>query len=344
MPGNLYRRGTIYWARAELRGREYRRSLRTSNRTEARKRLKVFLDEIGHAAFHGEARHTWKEAVVRFAEEFMPSSIKPSTAKRYAVSLRQVGAYVEDLYIDQIDRKTIAKIASRPGATNATRRRDLTAVSAVLRGCVAWGWIDHNPAREWDRSIIRERREPINPPTDADIDELVSRCPRVFAACIQFLRFTGMRQQEAVSLEWGQIDPTRGTVTLLKTKTSRPRTIELTPQAAGTIGGTVRRPDSRFVFYGPDGGPLKEFSSRFRQFAKGRKGEKELRFRCHDLRHKFAIEWLKEGGDIYALSRYLGHSSVKTTEIYLGYVGTKSGTDTAVFRAALTQRRGLDHA
>lgn len=38
----------------------------------------------------------------------------------------------------------------------------------------------------------------------------------------------------------------------------------------------------------------------------------------HALRHTFAIRFLEERkGDIYRLSQILGHSSVKTTEIYL---------------------------
>ncbi|WP_256138145.1 tyrosine-type recombinase/integrase [Komagataeibacter swingsii] len=63
------------------------------------------------------------------------------------------------------------------------------------------------------------------------------------------------------------------------------------------------------------------------------------RFHIHDLRHAFAIRWLKAGGDIYHLSRHLGHTSVKTTEIYLSaltadeldhmlHVGTKDGIET----------------
>src|SRR5262249_1337027 len=37
----------------------------------------------------------------------------------------------------------------------------------------------------------------------------------------------------------------------------------------------------------------------------------------HKLRHTFARTWLERGGDIYNLSRLMGHSSVKITEIYL---------------------------
>ncbi len=62
-------------------------------------------------------------------------------------------------------------------------------------------------------------------------------------------------------------------------------------------------------------------------------------FRVHDLRHCFAIRWLKSGGDIYRLSRHLGNASLKTTELYLRYL-TDEELDRirGVERIALGQR------
>jgi integrase/recombinase XerD len=37
----------------------------------------------------------------------------------------------------------------------------------------------------------------------------------------------------------------------------------------------------------------------------------------HKFRHTFARTWLERGGEVYRLSRLMGHSSVKVTEIYL---------------------------
>lgn len=41
------------------------------------------------------------------------------------------------------------------------------------------------------------------------------------------------------------------------------------------------------------------------------------RFTCHDLRHSFAVNLLKRGTNIEQVRRLLGHSSLRTTQIYL---------------------------
>ena len=64
--------------------------------------------------------------------------------KRYLVSLGQLRGILDGLFVDEISAKAIAQIGRRAGASNATRRRDITAVSVVLRWCVAQGWREDN--------------------------------------------------------------------------------------------------------------------------------------------------------------------------------------------------------
>lgn len=57
----------------------------------------------------------------------------------------------------------------------------------------------------------------------------------------------------------------------------------------------------------------------------------------HSFRHKFATTYIRKGGDIYRLSRILGHSSTTTTEIYLrsmgiGEIGEKHSSLTPLAR------------
>lgn len=50
---------------------------------------------------------------------------------------------------------------------------------------------------------------------------------------------------------------------------------------------------------------------------------KGVRCSAHTFRHFFACQFLISGGDIYKLSRLMGHTSVKVTERYLGAVKAK---------------------
>jgi hypothetical protein len=117
--------------------------------------------------FHGEAGHTWKEAVLEWANAAR-RHMKPSTLERYLVSLGQLRGIMDGLYVDQITTKTIRRVARRRGVTNATRNRDLTAVSAVL----GWSLLmvgakkiprDFSTAR-WCVSFEIRFLFPLNPP------------------------------------------------------------------------------------------------------------------------------------------------------------------------------------
>lgn len=50
---------------------------------------------------------------------------------------------------------------------------------------------------------------------------------------------------------------------------------------------------------------------------------RDVRVSPHTFRHTFAVQYLLSGGDIYKLSRLMGHTSVKITERYLSSVSSK---------------------
>lgn len=313
--------------------------------------MKALLDEAEHFRFHGENRHLWQDAVKGWAAS-APDHIKPGTLKRYLCSLKQVRPYLDDEYLDRINRSKIAEIARRPGITNATRRRDLTAISVVLRWCVAQGWREDNPARDWDRSAIKERRQPIVLPQEEDIAAMVAEAPATLGRLIRFAQYTGMREEEIASLERSQVNPIRRAIDLSRTKRNRARSVPLDDRAAGTYAGTVPHLRSAYVFWHGDGDRYANLPSRFaaisrRTAEKAKKvGRPFRRFRFHDLRHWFAVDYLRRGGSIYDLQKILGHKSIRTTELYLDYLtpaeqerakrvgalgaGTNPGTDITV--------------
>jgi integrase/recombinase XerD len=271
------------------------------------------MDQADHIRFHGEARHTWKEAVVEWSKE-AGKSIAPSTVKRYLVSLGQVRGIMDGLYIDEINARTISRLARRAGISNSTRRRDITAVSAVLGWCAAHGWREDNPGRSWDRAVIRERRDPIVLPEQDQIDSVAALAPGNFARLIRFAQYTGMRQEEVASLRRDQV---RGSALQVNKGKRGARAVPLDDRALGTLAGTIPHLATNYIFWHEPGDRYRNVSSRFRLFVK-RSGARPFRF--HDLRHWYAVDYLRRGGSIYTLSQILGHSSVKVTEIYLRYV------------------------
>lgn len=345
---SLYLRGETWWGRCKIAGREYRSTLRTGDRREASRRYKAWRTKLERQAVGEPDAPTFKQAAVKWALEVLPQAVKPAVAARYLVSIRQLEAVFGDLRMDEITAPKIGEYISRRSqvATNATIRRDLTALSRMLAACVSWGWRQDNPARWYDRSIIRERRDPIELPRPRDVETLIDACPPAMALVLRLLDQTGMREAEAVTLEAEQINRTARTITLTRTKTNRPRTLKFkTPggDAGSVLDDIAIKPGPVFPSSNRRSYSLLSFSSGVGQIMRRvlererEAGRPFQRFRVHDLRHGFAVRALREGMNIYELSRHLGHTSVKTTEIYLDHLtgdeaqaarlgGTKSGT------------------
>jgi integrase/recombinase XerD len=327
LPANCYTRNGVIWGRVKLAGREYRRSLRTSDSREAARRIKAWRLKLERQEFDDLEAPTFKAAVVKWAKEVLPGSVKPSVAKRYLVSIGQMADHFGALRVTEINAKTISGyISSRSGtASNATVRRDLTALSRLLSSCVAWGWRHDNPARLFDRSIIRERRDPITPPSPEMVEKMIAAAPPGMASILRLLERTGMREGEAVALEATDVDWTGKQIRLTRTKTNRPRTLEWTTPGgdAGPVLLTAAR--SGPLFTSSAGEPYANFATNARRVTRDlMKHDPDYKpFRVHDLRHAFAIRWLRAGGDIYHLSLHLGHTSLKTTEVYLGHLSAR---------------------
>lgn len=311
----------IYYSDFTLKGRRRRRSLRTTIRKTANQILAQVKEEETVAAHFGQESHSFLITATKWAREYLPASVKPSTAKRYEVSVKQLKPYFKDKAIHEIDKASIgAYVSARQaaGAENGTIRRDLTALGSILNFAEGLDWREGNPARDFAGRRVRERQYVVQIPRAEDIDRLVAKCSSMFGACTRLLAETGMRQNEAVTLEWPQVDLQRREITLLKTKNSRPRVISIDLSTALWLGRLAQdRTSETVVFPSPSGRHYANFSSRFAAIARSL----EIRlFRCHDLRHAFAVRKLREGWRLEDLKTHLGHSSVKVTERYLAYI------------------------
>jgi integrase len=333
------------WGRIQIDGHEHRRSLRTADQEEAGRRYDAWRTEIERLAQGGA--ETWQDAVVRWSTEVLPSSVKPAVQRRYLASIAMLDPVFGELRLAQITTRTIANyVSSRSGkVSNATIRRDLTALSRLLSACCAWGWLDTNPAKAFDRSICAEPKRVFRPPTPEEFATLLTYAPAGMQPVLRFLDQTGCRLDEGAHLQRHGIDWEKRVITV-HGKTG-PRAIAFSTSGGDVtpiLAAAVPHVRSPYVFRNRDGQPYKQMSTNYQEvvgraiYAEAEAGRTFRKFRIHDLRHGFAIRWLRNGGSIYELKDHLGHTTVSTTEIYLRYLThgeqeqAKSRTDATKIR------------
>jgi integrase len=129
-----------------------------------------------------------------------------------------------------------------------------------------------------------------------------------FRRLIVFCRFSGAKPGEARTLEWRYVaaDMING-----------PRPIFLNSIVAKLLAWLYRhRTHDRFVFTNRDGRPWT------RQAIVNHMGEVRARanlpsdVKFYGVRHSFAVGAMKNGVDLFAVSRLLGHRSTQTAQIY----------------------------
>lgn len=127
-----------------------------------------------------------------------------------------------------------------------------------------------------------------------------------------FSILTGARHSDIMKLTWGEIQD-NGNQTMMnfkQKKTKNANYLPISDQARQLCG--KRREDNKLVF--EDLTPPSWISRPLDRWIKSAGITKHITFHC--FRHTFATLQLSAGTDIYTVSKMLGHTNVKTTQIY----------------------------
>jgi integrase len=328
----LYRRGKIWWGRAQRKGRDHRRSLQTANRTIAEKRFRDWFGEIEAVAWGDKPRRSFKDAHDKFICEHL-TMLKPGAAKRYGVSLKHLNAHFGSKMLHQITKAELSDFETKrrtEGVSAGTIRRDLACLSSLLTSCLEWEWIDEGAnivpgyLRRRSKRGLKEapgRTRYLNMPEETDLLSNATEEPRkAMALAID----TGLRREELFSLKWSQVDLLRGTITTTTlTKNGRSRKVPLPARSAQILAQIPRRLDTPFVLVNPETG------TRYVQMNKGLKAamrRAEISDLCwHDLRRTAGCRWLqRDGKSMEEISILLGHSSVTVTEARYAFLESEA--------------------
>ena len=144
----------------------------------------------------------------------------------------------------------------------------------------------------------------------------------------------GLRLGETLALRPKDVDPDRGTITVLHGKGDRRRTVGVDPgamaivmrwvEARKQLGVDGRRP----LFCTLQGGALKPSYVRTMLVRAAGKAGIEKRVHPHGLRHAHSYELMMEGVPVPVIQQQLGHASLATTDRYLRHVAPKQLVET----------------
>ena len=191
-----------------------------------------------------------------------------------------------------------------------------------LRSAFNWGiqknYLENNQCFGIKKPKIPEK-QPIYFSTD-EYDKLINKIDsNDIKDIVLFAVNTGLRQMELLRLRWEQVNIDKKLLYINNlvylSKTGKIRTIPLNDNAMKVLIRRFSNNKNDYIF-NFEGKPMKQefISHRFKSYVKNAGINPKLNF--HSLRHTFASWLVQKGVTIYDVSKLLGHSTIKSTEIY----------------------------
>ena len=137
-------------------------------------------------------------------------------------------------------------------------------------------------------------------------------------AIIMVFLDTGLRLSELASLSLNDVDANTGSIIVRNGKGGKQRVVRIGAKAQKALWKYVtiyRSGSSESLFLTRSGEPLDPRG--VKMLVKRLGIEAGLRVHPHQLRHTFAISFLRAGGDVFSLQYLLGHSTLAMTQRYL---------------------------
>lgn len=227
---------------------------------------------------------------------------------------------VTDISAEDIERFQ-AELKGSPAVANLA----LAVLSATLGHAEKLGHCASNPCRLVERLPTRPRERVLSHEERARLIDALDAAehssknkPNFLApahvAAIRLLVLTGCRSSEITKLTWSEVDIEAGVLRLEESKTG-PRPVPLSDYAVAYLR-KLREASTGIGFVCPThkGNRVRDLWRAW-NILRARCGLEDLRI--HDLRRSAATSALEAGVGTGLISKILGHSTTRTTEIYL---------------------------
>lgn len=310
----LYLRGRVWWCDFTYRGIRYRKGLDT-NKEIALGKLIAWKKDLKNQRFSP----TNFNSFVRRYLEWGETNKNKQTVYRDKLSLKYLTEFtkirditdITPLMLDEF-KSYLLRIGKKPNNIN----RILTSIKAMMHKAEVWELVS---PKKWE--ICKEIKTPKGRVlfySPEEVKKLLDNCPENWQLVILLGCRAGLRRGEIVNLSWEDIDLNKRLITIQPKSNWHPKDYEcrdipidnLLFKALSKIenkkGSVIQTKYNKDFTLGG-------ISHYFIEKVLKKVG---LRGSLHTLRHTFASHLVQNGVDLYTVSKLLGHSSIKTTEIY----------------------------
>jgi len=334
---NLYKsiQSGRYYALFERSGQQYRRSLKTTDRKLADRRLADLRSQIGNLRADPAMRIV---GFVEYAKQWIGlhgALLKPKSKKRRVSAINALTPYFAKKRLRDIVKHDVEDwISKRLQEVNPrTVVLELETMKMIFKHAIEAGILLTNPAGTIKRPKGKKKKPVI--PTREQFCRLIEelrKCdkralPAIFLT--EYLAYSGCRLSEATETLWENIDFKAKTILVTGgrggTKSNRERTIPLFPALEQLLNRRqvelpVPAKSSDRVF------PIKNAKTAMDN-ACNRAGLPK--FNHHSLRHYFCSNAIEEGVDFLTISRWLGHVDATLVASTYGHLRDKHSDEMA---------------
>jgi len=261
---------------------------------------------------------TVKELLERYRSEYSPTKALGSQIRDRSLT-SHLSQHLGSIRLGDVRPSTVSDYkATRRNehASPATINLELALLRHAFNKAVReWEWCEANPVSQVSRERVDNGRERWL--TKGEEKTLLNASPKWLQDPILFSLNTGLRQSEALNLQWPQVDLSRKAFVLLEQKNGKTNasTLPLNKKALRVLKMRSKNGKVGFVFGNQNGGRM-DSRNLLRAFFKARDkaGLKDLRW--HDLRHTWASRLVQNGCDLYALQRLGRWKSLSMVQRY----------------------------
>jgi len=248
-----------------------------------------------------------KGMLLQYATKMDLEGYSPETIRGAEGCLRALIARNADLNDPESVKMALAKEEKKEKHWSQNRRRNVINSYTLFLKFQGKSWIR-------PKCIVDEKFPFI--PQETEIDALIAGSYKKLAPYLQLLKETAMRSGEAHRLEWINIDTSQRIVTLNNPeKHSKARMFKVSQKLIDMLNNLPKK--SERIFPCSKKGIKTTFQKTRKRLAINLGNPRLLQIHFHTFRHWKATMLYHETKDAYYVQHFLGHKSIKNTEIYI---------------------------